>query len=179
MTESHSAGGNRPSWKRDFYCGAVIAAFSVINIVYAWVTRPTSSAARKTTFLAKTEVWLIFWMLALLVLAAALMRRAWRNRDTAAGKARVNIIWGPLVVVTTVLMGLYFLGMSYVGFNVATFLFLFSTMLLFSWGMDKLTAETWKRESVKLAAISLAFSAGIYVLFAVVLRQMLPRGWLF
>jgi hypothetical protein len=164
------------AWKKDFYCGAVISIFCIFNIIYAWVTRPQTSSAKDLPLLAKTEVWLIFWLGVMLVLSIALMVKGYKRRKTEEGQKATRSIFSKMIFLTIAVLILYFIALPRLGFMISTFLMLMVLTNLITWGMGGLSRAKWKKPLLISLIVSVVTVIAIYLLFSLVLNQALPRG---
>jgi len=145
-------------------------------MIYAWVTRPQTSSAAKLPLLAKTEVWLIFWLGVLFLLAVSMMLKALNSRKAEEGKEPEKTLVSRSIVITSVTLLAYFWALPKIGFCIPSFVLLMVLMTLLSWGMDKITRDTWVKYLMLELFVSVATVAATYALFTLVLNQMLPRG---
>nr|WP_182428270.1 tripartite tricarboxylate transporter TctB family protein [Clostridium sp. OF09-10] len=83
---------------------------------------------------------------------------------TLKGKKMVGIMLAAMII--------YVVGMQYIGFCVATFIFLIATMII------NFPGTASKKDMIKIVAVSLAVTVIIYVVFKKMLYVPLPQGFL-
>jgi putative tricarboxylic transport membrane protein len=110
--------------------------------------------------LAALAVWLI--------LGDALARPRRRARPAARATSPLNY---RLVVICFIIFGAYVIGLSVLGYLLATFLFVL--------GLGWVMGPREHRELPKLAAVAIATTAVTYLIFEKYLHVFLPRGLLF
>jgi cytochrome oxidase assembly protein ShyY1 len=99
-------------------------------------------------------------------LALAYLVLAFTDRDTIGSPWALKLWRRPLIAAVGILF--YWSCLTWFGFPATTFIFL----LYWLWILER---ESWRR----IALVSVSATAGLYVVFTLILRIRLPMGTLF
>ena len=153
---------------RDVILGCVTLALSIAYLVIAQQikTRPKMVPSYANSRIVPTLLGIVLLVLSILLIAQGL-RNMRQPADEAAEKklGRMDIL---SITLTFAVMLLYAVTLPYLGFILATILYLFLQFIIL--------APKEKRNLPLFAVIAVGFTALVFVAFRVGLSQMLPRG---
>lgn len=161
-------------WKRDVALGTFLLLFSISMFFYTGATIGTNTISIR---LAQPDVYLQMWLTILGLLSIALIFKGIKHKD----EELLPKIWGKLQVLTVSSMAIYIFVMNWIGFTLATIIFLSFIVILYSFKSNKLKPPS-KNRYLQLAfyiAFSVVMTFALQALFAEMLGVLLPRFRLF
>lgn len=167
-------------WKYDLILGACCLAASLVVIVYSVQLKDP----RATYFLARADAYLGLVIGLLALLSLLLMIRAWKSRETEAGRQTVEPIWDKLTVITAGSLLVYMAVIRYIGFIADSIVLMWMLSYLYSLKVIRNKKDIHdKAVQLKALGCSLAFSLAAtfvtYFIFVKLLSTKLPQFSLF
>ena len=151
---------------KDLILGVVMLAFSAFYLVFAQQikTRPKITPSYSGARVIPTLLGILLAILSVLLIIQGI-RRMRSHQDDGKKMDRGDMI---AVTLTIAVIVAYTLLLQYLGFILATVLFLFAQMTIL--------APKEKRNYLLFAIVAVVFTALVFVAFRIGLNQLLPRG---